>query len=222
LSSARSTAERSQPLFDLRNRAEQGDGPDQVHQPVLGTRWRPEPENFNERTLDRINDTPPDLLIGRVDTRAARSIIARALTKKRNRTGDWLDLGNHAASGQFVLGQPLNACHRRKADRLRTVNESYPEIVDGEPGEDPLPSCSAVEALDRQEPFINQTLASGALRRWPDCFIMENLHIKGASSTPRPAGGLHCPLIRRCRPGYYESTDIKGSPEGVMSGIFAG
>jgi hypothetical protein len=26
-----------------------------------------------------------------------------------------------------------------------------------------LPSCSAVEALDRQEPFINQTLASSAL-----------------------------------------------------------
>jgi hypothetical protein len=26
-----------------------------------------------------------------------------------------------------------------------------------------LPSCSAIEALDRQEPFINQTLASSAL-----------------------------------------------------------
>jgi len=26
-----------------------------------------------------------------------------------------------------------------------------------------LPSCSAVEALDRQEPFINQTLAATAL-----------------------------------------------------------
>jgi tRNA A37 threonylcarbamoyladenosine dehydratase len=41
-----------------------------------GTRWRAEPENFNERTLDRINDTSLDLLIGCVDTRAARSIIA--------------------------------------------------------------------------------------------------------------------------------------------------
>jgi PRTRC genetic system protein E len=57
----------------------------------------------------------------------------------------------------------LNARNRRKAARLRTVSELYPEIIDAEAGEDPLPSCSAVEALDRQEPFINQTLASSAL-----------------------------------------------------------
>jgi PRTRC genetic system ThiF family protein len=174
----------------------------QSHQPVLGTRWRAEPEKFNERTLDRISDTSLDLLVGCVDTWAARSTIARALTKTRNRTGYWLDLGNNATSGQFVLGQPLNARDRRKAGRLRTVNKLYPEIVDGESGEDPLPSCSTVEERDRQEPFINQTLASAALRCWPDCFIMENLHITGNSSTRRPARWLHCPLIRRCGPSY--------------------
>src|ERR1035438_7256241 len=128
-----------------------------------GTRWRAEPANFDERTLDRINDRSVDLLIGCVDTRAARSVIARALTKARCRAAYWLDLGNNAASGQFVLGQPLNARSRRKAARLRTVSELYPEIIDAKAGEDPLPSCSAVEALDRQEPFINQTLASAAL-----------------------------------------------------------
>jgi PRTRC genetic system ThiF family protein len=128
-----------------------------------GTRWRAEPANFNERTLDRANDTSIDLLIACVDTRAARSTIERALTKTRNRTAYWLDLGNNAASGQFILGQPLNARNRRKAARLRTVSELYPEIIDAEAGEDPLPSCSAVEALDRQEPFINQTLAASAL-----------------------------------------------------------
>jgi PRTRC genetic system ThiF family protein len=128
-----------------------------------GTRWRAEPTYFDERTLDRINDRSVDLVIGCVDTRAARSVIARALTKARCRVAYLLDLGNNAASGQFVLGQPLNARNRRKAARLRTVSELYPEIIDTEAGEDPLPSCSAVEALDRQEPFINQTLASSAL-----------------------------------------------------------
>ena len=128
-----------------------------------GTRWRAEPTHFDERTLDRINDRSVDLLIGCVDTRPARSIIARALTKARDRTAYWLDLGNNAASGQFVLGQPLNTRNRRKAGRLRTVSELYSEIIDTEAGEDLLPSCSAVEALDRQEPFINQTLASSAL-----------------------------------------------------------
>jgi PRTRC genetic system ThiF family protein len=128
-----------------------------------GTRWRAEPAHFDERTLDQTNDRPVDLLIGCVDTRAARSVIARALSKARNRTAYWLDLGNNAASGQFVLGQPLNARNRRKAVRLRTVSELYPEIIDAKAGEDPLPGCSAVEALDRQEPFINQALASSAL-----------------------------------------------------------
>ena len=75
----------------------------------------------------------------------------------------WLDLGNNAASGQYVLGQPLNRANRRNADRLRTVSELYPEIVDAAAGEDDLPSCSAREALERQEPFINQTLAASAL-----------------------------------------------------------
>src|ERR1035438_3136108 len=62
-----------------------------------GTRWRAEPTYFDERTVDRINDSSLDLLIGCVDTRAARSVIARALTKARNRTAYWLDLGNNAS-----------------------------------------------------------------------------------------------------------------------------
>ena len=128
-----------------------------------GTRWRAEPSNFDDRTLDRIQDAPADLLIGCVDSRAARSVIARSLAKSNNRTAYWLDLGNNAASGQYVLGQPLNTRNRKKSVRLRTISELYPEIIDAEAGEDPLPSCSAVEALDRQEPFINQTLAASAL-----------------------------------------------------------
>jgi PRTRC genetic system ThiF family protein len=98
-----------------------------------------------------------------VDSRAARSTIARSLVKSNNRTAYWLDLGNNAASGQFVLGQPWNARNRRSAERLRVVHELYPEIIDADAGEGPLPSCSAVEALERQEPFINQTLAMSAL-----------------------------------------------------------
>jgi PRTRC genetic system ThiF family protein len=128
-----------------------------------GTSWRAEPRNFDERTFERIQDSPIDFLIGCVDSRAARNILARALTKANNRTAYWLDLGNNAASGQFVLGQPLNGRNRRKAERLRTVSELYPEIIDTDAGEDPLPSCSAIEALERQEPFINQILAMSAL-----------------------------------------------------------
>ena len=118
---------------------------------------------FDDATFRPNHDRDPDLLIGCVDTRAARGLIDRSVCRKSSYVTYWLDLGNNAASGQFVLGQPLNGRNRRKAERLRTVSELYPEIANADAGEDPLPSCSAVEALERQEPFINQTLAASAL-----------------------------------------------------------
>jgi len=39
----------------------------------------------------------------------------------------------------------------------------YPEIVSTKRKEDDQPSCSAAEALTRQEPFVNQNLAYQAL-----------------------------------------------------------
>jgi len=128
-----------------------------------GTHWRAEPRYFDENTFEKNRVTTIDILIGCVDSRAARRVIAESLFRRNNATIYWLDLGNNAASGQFVLGQPWNARNRRSAERLHTVNELYPEIADVKAGEDPLPSCSAVEALERQEPFINQTLAASAL-----------------------------------------------------------
>jgi PRTRC genetic system ThiF family protein len=103
-----------------------------------------------------------DIVIGCVDTRAARQLIASKVQGWRSRIAYWLDLGNSADSGQLVLGQPLNGRNRRAADRLRTAAELFPEIV---PAflDDEAPSCSAVEALERQEPFVNQVLAYHAL-----------------------------------------------------------
>jgi len=57
----------------------------------------------------------------------------------------------------------LNQVNRRKRIRLRTVAELYPPIVDPQLDDDGQPSCSATEALERQEPFVNQTLAQHAL-----------------------------------------------------------
>jgi len=127
-----------------------------------GLQWQAHPEYFHKDSL-RTNSAGPHLIIGCVDTRAARQAIVSAVTRGNDSTVYWLDLGNNASSGQYVLGQPLNAANRRSAARLRTVAELYPEIVDAEAGEDPLPSCSAAEALERQEPFINQVLATSSL-----------------------------------------------------------
>ncbi|MGA7520835.1 MAG: PRTRC system ThiF family protein [Acidobacteriaceae bacterium] len=127
-----------------------------------GLEWQAHPGHFHKDSL-RTNSPGPHLLIGCVDTRAARRAILSAVTRTNDSTIYWLDLGNNASSGQFVLGQPLNAANRRSAVRLRIVTELYPEIADAEAGEDPLPSCSAAEVLERQEPFINQVLATSAL-----------------------------------------------------------
>ena len=102
------------------------------------------------------------------------------MTNPNDSTAYWLDLGNNAASGQYVLGQPLNARNRRSAARLRLVTELFPEIVDAAAGEDPLPNCSAAEALERQEPFINHVLATSALAMLARLFRYGRLTHHGA------------------------------------------
>src|SRR5579859_4076953 len=145
-----------------------------------GTKWTAIPNRFHARSFENDRGNVPDVLIGCVDTREARKAIEESFIHGLSGTSYWLDLGNNAASGQYVLGQPLNDRNRRKAERLRSVSELYPEIADAAAGEDPLPSCSAVEALDRQEPFINQTLALNALAMLGQLFRYGKLIYHGA------------------------------------------
>lgn len=123
-----------------------------------GLDWEGIPERLDPtRRLEGV-----DLVIGCVDTRAARATIAQCATDW-SEVDYWLDIGNNADSGQFVLGEPLNRRNRRRRLRLRTVSELFPEVTQRGLEEDRLSSCSTVEALDRQEPFVNPTLANHAL-----------------------------------------------------------
>jgi PRTRC genetic system ThiF family protein len=122
-----------------------------------GLNWQASTEYVTRKTEGKM-----DILISCVDTRAARFEIIRSPLFKE--CAYWLDIGNTADGGQFVLGQPKNGRNRRTPNRLPTVAELFPEIVNpGLDKGDSLPSCSAIEALERQEPFINQTLAYHAL-----------------------------------------------------------
>lgn len=122
-----------------------------------GLSWQASTEYVTSKTQGKM-----DILISCVDTRAARLEIVRSALFQE--CAYWLDIGNAADGGQFVFGQPRNSRNRRTRDRLSTVAELWPEIVNPtlDNGDD-LPSCSAIEALERQEPFINQTLAYHAL-----------------------------------------------------------
>ena len=123
-----------------------------------GFDWEAVPAHFGPQ--DKIERA--DIVIGCVDTQAARAAI-QAATTGDSRVEYTLDLGNTADSGQFILGEPLNEVNRRSRTRLRTVAELYPKIVDPRLDDEGQPSCSAAESLEKQEPFVNQTLAQHAL-----------------------------------------------------------
>lgn len=123
-----------------------------------GLDWEGIPERLDsKRRLDGV-----DIVIGCVDTRKARCTIAKC-SEDWSEVDYWLDIGNNADSGQFVLGEPLNRRNRRHRLRLRTISELFPEVVQEVLEDQSMPSCSAVEALDRQEPFVNPALANHAL-----------------------------------------------------------
>lgn len=113
-------------------------------------------------TTDAVLDT--DLLITCVDTAAARRALdpVREQGSRRPTPAYWLDLGNRATDGQFLIGQPAHGVFKIPR-RLPTVLEVFPELRDETLAEDDAPSCSVVEALERQSLFVNRVIASHAL-----------------------------------------------------------
>jgi PRTRC genetic system ThiF family protein len=150
-----------------------------------GLDWQGIPERLDpKRRFDGV-----DIVIGCVDTRKSRAVIAKC-AEDWSEVDYWLDLGNNADSGQFVLGEPLNRRNRRHRLRLRTVSELFPEVIQGKLDGDGLPSCSAAEALDRQEPFVNPTLANHALALLARLFRYGTVSYHGAFVNLSCIGGV--------------------------------
>lgn len=99
-----------------------------------------------------------DLVISCVDTRAARKKLHQyAFSASFSQWHYWLDCGNDRTTGQVVLGTP------RKRDstshRLPCATELHPELMDTSVADDDAPSCSAAEALTKQDLMVNQMAA---------------------------------------------------------------
>lgn len=114
------------------------------------------------RAPDAVKMEGADILISCVDTAAARRRLGAALGCGRSTPTYWLDLGNRANDGQYLIGCPGESADSG-TQRLPTVLESFPELADDSRVEDDAPSCSVAEALERQSLFINRVLASHAL-----------------------------------------------------------
>jgi PRTRC genetic system ThiF family protein len=118
------------------------------------------------------------IVISCVDSRKARRAVTE--TGAYQQAVYWLDLGNNADSGQFVLGQP-DSCSVQKGDtRLANVANLFPEIIDPNlDAKDKLPSCSALQALENQSPFVNQALANLSLAMLAQLFRYGRLRYHG-------------------------------------------
>ena len=141
--------------------------------------WGLDWDGIPERLDGKRKITGMDIVIGCVDTRAARAAIAKCV-EDWSEVDYWLDLGNNPDSGQFVLGEPLNRRNRRKRLRLRTISELFPEVIQEELDRNNEVSCSAAEALERQEPFVNPTLANHALALLARLFRYGTISYHGA------------------------------------------
>ncbi|GHG09890.1 hypothetical protein GCM10017783_22990 [Deinococcus piscis] len=111
----------------------------------LGTGWQAVPEKFSQSHPHNFN-----IIVSCVDTRAARGDIAKFLND-RQETPYWLDCGNTAKTGQVILG--------RQGTAMALPSELHPELIDASLEEDALPSCSALEAISRQDLMINPMVA---------------------------------------------------------------
>lgn len=103
-----------------------------------------------------------DILISCVDTASARRALGAACATPTSPPAYWLDLGNRATDGQYLIG-----CPERKfgmtEPRLPTILDYFPELADDSLPDDDTPSCSVAEALERQSLFVNRVVASHAL-----------------------------------------------------------
>ena len=124
-----------------------------------GTTWRAYPKHL---TSESVANLRPDIVIACVDNRVARRAIHEGAEKSTS-VKYTLDLGNTSTSGQVILGVPKRAHDRRTGPRLPTAPELHPELVDTSLPEDDTPSCSTLESLDKQDLFVNDTLANHAL-----------------------------------------------------------
>jgi len=136
-----------------------------------GTNWKAETRKFERDSLGRLpKHAGASIFITCVDSVEARFEIAdllKTLNNGRyyiNRPRYWLDYGNSQHTGQVILStigsirQPQSEKYETVAS-LPLVTEEFGELLKQSEATDDTPSCSLAEALERQDLYINASLA---------------------------------------------------------------
>lgn len=121
--------------------------------------------------IDRNGHGYPPIIITAVDSAKGRIEINKWFRQTDIRY--WLDFGNKASSGQVILGTlpayGISQPYKDAIGKLPTVLDLYPDMKSINE-KDQGPSCSMEEALQRQDLFINQWVASAGLEILWKCF----------------------------------------------------
>lgn len=117
------------------------------------TNWEGIPQRLNKS--DRIR---ADIIIGCVDTRKSRQAILGCV---QNSCCYYIDAGNGENHGQVVIGEIGSEATMKRPDRLPTMADLFPEMVNvALDATDDKPSCSVAESLQKQSLVINTAMAT--------------------------------------------------------------
>ena len=138
----------------------------------FGTNWKAETQKFVKDDLGKLqSNMKSEIYISCVDSVKSRFDIAEILNELkidksyyRNQCKYWMDFGNSQFTGQVLLStignikQP-NSEKYKTVENLPFITEEFGDLLKVSELEDDTPSCSLAEALEKQDLFINSTLA---------------------------------------------------------------
>lgn len=137
----------------------------------MGTNWKAETQKFERNALDGLpENAKATIYISCVDNVQARFDIAemlKAMSKSRmnrNEPKYWLDFGNSQQTGQVILST-IGEIKQPQSEKYETVSslpmvtDEFGELLKQSEQSDDTPSCSLAEALEKQDLYINATLA---------------------------------------------------------------
>ena len=137
-----------------------------------GTNWKAEVQKFERDSLGKIQKNMESAIyISCTDNVKSRFEIANILNELkdsrglyRNRPKYWIDTGNNLNTGQALLAtignisQPDSEKYEA-VSHLPYITEEFAELLQRSEIEDDIPSCSLAEAREKQDLYINSTLA---------------------------------------------------------------
>ncbi|PWN64124.1 PRTRC system ThiF family protein [Chryseobacterium viscerum] len=150
-----------------------------------GTNWKAETAKFERTPLGKLPEhASATLFISCVDSVKSRFEIAEMLKElgndrfNRHKVKYVMDYGNGKDFGQVLLST-IGNIHQPNSEKYETVSnllfitEEFGDLLRESESDDDTPSCSLAEALEKQDLYINATLAQMG------CSLLWNLFRNG-------------------------------------------